>query len=154
MVFRGGLNDLSIPLSISSTLRWHNFFCIDAIIYSHKIRSRVDAAASTQGCIDASLPKLHRKFHLQPLALFWIKPNKSSPSHTRVAIARKRPCMKNRLIRCVTVKGANSGLSENSTSTCPTCRYLNLMQSVLNNLFNSNLPAVRFLPLPVSIHNN
>ena len=64
MIFRGGLNDLSIPLSISSTLRRHNFFCIDAIIYSHKIRSRVDAAASTQGCIDASLPKLHRKFHL------------------------------------------------------------------------------------------
>ena len=65
MILRGGLDDLSIPLSISSTMRPHNFFCIDAIIYSHKIRSRVDAAASMQGCIDASLPKLHRKFHLQ-----------------------------------------------------------------------------------------
>ena len=63
MIFRGGLNDLSIPLSISSTLRRHNFFSIDAIIYSHKIRSRVDAAASMQGCIDASLPKW--TFHLQ-----------------------------------------------------------------------------------------
>ena len=65
MIFRGGLNDLSIPLSISSTLRRHNFFCIDAIIYSHNIRSRVDAPASTQGRIDASLPKLHRTFHLE-----------------------------------------------------------------------------------------
>ena len=68
MIFRGGLNDLSIPLSISSTLRRHNFFCIDAIIYSHNIRSRVDAPASTQGRIDASLPKLHRTFHFMTVA--------------------------------------------------------------------------------------
>ena len=32
---------------------------------AHKIRSRVDAAASTYCCVDASLPKLHRKFHHQ-----------------------------------------------------------------------------------------